>query len=106
MHPVEFADLAARPAERADHGPVAAAHRLHHVVGAVDQHEKVLFLVERRECQPPARAGAFGARIEHVLADEAAVLLKHLHAVIGAVADKDQTVLGQRDAMHRIGKLR
>src|SRR5580704_13690921 len=106
VHPVEFADLAAWPAECADHGTVAAAHRLQYIVGAVDQHEKILLLVERRERQAPARAGTFCARIEHVLADEAAVLVKYLHAVIGAVADEDQTVLGQRDAMHRIGELR
>src|SRR5580704_12152892 len=105
MHPVEFAGLAARPAEAADHGAVAAAHRFQHVVGAVDQDEKILLLVERRERQPPARAGALGGRVEHVLPDEAAVLLEHLHAVVGAVADEDQTVLGQRDAMHR-GELR
>src|SRR5580704_10725298 len=44
VHPMEFAALAARPAEGADHGAVAAAHRFQYVVGAVDQDEKILLL--------------------------------------------------------------
>src|SRR4029077_4709434 len=106
VHPVEFAGAAAGPAAGADNGAIVAADDVQNVVGAIDHDEVVLFLVARRERDAPGRAGAARLGVEHELPHEAAVLAEDLDAIVGAVADIDEAVLAQRDAMHRIGELR
>src|ERR1700683_483997 len=106
MDPVELADFAAGPAEGGDYNAILAAHGLDDIVGAVDQDEIVLHLVERREREAPGRARSQRLGVEHELLDEAAVLVEDLHAVVLAVAAIDETVVGQGDAMHRVAELR
>src|SRR4029077_14263751 len=44
--------------------------------------------------------------LENELPDEGSVLLEDLHAVVGAVADVDQSVVRDAHAVHRVGELR
>src|SRR5258706_894408 len=105
MHPVELAGGPARPAIGADHDAILAAHRLDDIVGAVGHDEIILVLVERREGDAPGRAGALRLRIEDELLHIGAVLLEHMDAIVGAVADIDQPVIGDDDAMDGIAEL-
>src|SRR5262249_29774854 len=106
MNPVEFASAAAGAAAGADDGAIVAADDVEYVVGAVDHDEVVLLPVARRERDAPGRAGAARLRVEHELPHESAVLAEYLDPIVGAVADIDEAVFAEGDAVHRVGELR
>src|SRR4029453_16200378 len=100
----ELADLssgAAEAAERLLRGAIDDAHLAVHAVDHVDQ----LLLFIRREYQVVDRARAARCSLEDVLGDEAAVLAKDLQAVVAAIADVDEAVPVDSDAMHRVAEL-
>ena len=89
----------------ADHGAVLAA---------VQHPDFVVFAVGAQQIalpgigpdrQVPHRAVAERVLLVEPFLDEAAVLAEHLDAVVDAVADIDQPVIGDLDAMHGIAEL-
>src|ERR1700681_271941 len=89
-----------------------AAERL--VAGAIDDahlavrsihHVDELLLPVGREGDLVDRAVEPGIALEEMLGHEGAVLAEDLIAVIDAVADIDQAVLGDAHAVHRIAEL-
>ena len=53
VHEVKFAGVAPGAAEMAHDRAVLAADGFQHFIAAVDQHEKILLAVERRESEAP-----------------------------------------------------
>src|SRR5262249_16028166 len=95
----ELADLSSGSAETAERllrGAIDDAHLAVHAVDHVDQ----LLLLIRREHEVVNRTGAARCSLEDVLGEEAAVLAKNLQAVVAAIADVDEAVLVDTDAMH------
>ena len=82
-------------------GAVDDAHLAVHAVDHVDE----FLLRVGREHEVVDRAGAARVLLEDVLGDERAVLPENLQPVVGAVADVDEAVLGDADAMHRVAEL-
>src|SRR5262249_33517761 len=100
----ELADLAAGPAAaaaRLARGVVADAPLAVHAVDHVDE----LLLGVGREHEVVDRAGAARRLLVDLLGDEAAVLVKDLQAVVDAVADEDEPVLVDADAVHGVAEL-
>src|SRR5258708_10597914 len=100
----ELARLAARPPEVREDGVGGAvddAHLAVHAVGHVDEALRAV----RREHQVVHRAVAARALLENVLRHEAAVLAEHLHPVVAAVADVEQPLTREPDAVHRVREL-
>src|SRR5215468_8080997 len=99
----ELADLPSGPAEAAERLLRGTVDDAHFAVHAVDHVDQSLLLVGR-EYEVVDRAGAARRLLVDVFADEGAVLAKDLHAIVGPVADVNQTVPVDADAMHRIAK--
>src|SRR5262249_16200559 len=100
----ELADLSPGPAEAAERFLRRAVDDAHLAVHAVDHVDEFLLLVGR-EYEVVDRAGTARRLLVDVLGDEAAVLAEDLHAVVGAVADIDETIPIDANAMHRISEL-
>src|SRR5262245_4541314 len=105
VEPVELAGLAAEAPERGDALPGLAHHDVDLTVRAVRDEEMRLQRVGRED-QIVHRAVDLRFRLDRVLANEGAVLAEHLDAVVGAVADVDQTIDRESHAMHRVRELR
>src|SRR5205823_9899698 len=91
---VHTEELARHPAEASvagDHFAVAAAHHTHLVIAAIDHDQETLVPV-RPQIEVPDRT-AEGLRQIDMLANEAAVLVEDLHAVVRAIADVDQAIV-------------
>ena len=100
----ELADLPPGPAETRERllrGVVDDAHLAVHAVNHVDE----FLLLVGREHEIVDRAGAARALLVDVLGDEAAILAEDLQPVIGAIADIDQPVLVDADAVDGIAEL-
>ena len=104
MDPVELPGIAAVVAEAADHAAVLALDDADLVVLAVGA-EQIGLLRIGPDREVPHRAVAERVLLEEPLLDEGAVLLEHLDAVVDAVADIDQPVIGDLHAMHGIAEL-
>src|SRR4051794_19858875 len=81
-----------------------ALHDADLAIRAVD-HVDISLLRVRRERDLVDRAVHAGLLLKDVLGHERAVLAEDLKAIIGAVADVDQAVLGDANAVHRIAEL-
>src|ERR1700758_1581588 len=104
MHPVKLPGVAAATPKAADHRAVLAADDADLVVLAVGGQQIGLLRV-RPEREVPDRTVAERALLEEPLPHEGAVLLENLDAVVDAVADIDQAVIGDFYAMHGIAEL-
>jgi hypothetical protein len=100
----ELPGLPSRPPEARQHLLVARSTMRTSPVHPVD-HVDVPLRRVRREHQIVDRAVAERRLLEDVLGDEGAVLAKDLHPVVGAVANVNETVLAEPDAVHRIAEL-
>ncbi len=104
VHPVEFAGVAAVASERADHRAVVAHEGADLIVGAVGI-EQVGLLAVDPEVEVPDRACSARRLLVGELLHEAAVLVEHLDAVVRAIADIDQPILGDLHAVHGVAEL-
>src|SRR6185437_13655703 len=104
MHPVKLTGVAAVAAEAADHGAVFAVENPDLVVLAV-RAEQIGLLRIGPDREIPHRAIAERIFLVEPFLDEAAVLFEHLDAVVDAIADIDQAVIGDLHAMHGIAEL-
>src|SRR5258705_7184810 len=104
MDPVELPGIAAVPPKAADHGPILAPDDADFVVFAVGAQQIGLFRIGP-DGDVPDRAVAERVLLEEKFLHEGAVLPKYLDTVVDAVADIDQSVIGDLHAMHRIGEL-
>ena len=104
MNPVELPGVAAVVPKAADHAAVVALDDADLVVLAIGAQQVTLFRI-RPDRDIPHRAAAERGLLEEPLFDERAVLLEDLDAVVHAVADINQAVIGELDAMHGISEL-
>ena len=81
--------------------PVSRASVMDLAVGAVGD-EDVALLGILRQHEVPYRAVRKRLRLDAEFLHERAVLAEHLDAVVGAVADIDETVVRQPHAVHRV----
>src|ERR1700730_11046003 len=88
----------------ADHAAVAPLQHTDFVILAVGARQVALLRIGP-DRDVPHRAVAERILLKEPLLDEAAVLFEHLYPVIDAVADIDQPVIGDLDAMHGVGEL-
>src|ERR1041385_901309 len=100
----ELPDLPAGSADARQRLLAQAIDNADFTVHPVDHVDELLVLVGR-EHEIVDRAGAERRFLEHMLGNERAVLAEHLHPVVGAVADIDEPVLVDADAMPRIAEL-
>src|SRR5215472_15940099 len=100
----ELADLPPWPAEAAERLVRGAVDDAHLAVHAIDHVDEFLVLVGR-EHEVVDRARAARRLLVDVLGDKSAILTKHLQAVVAAVADVDEIILVDADAMHRVAEL-
>src|SRR3954464_8040215 len=104
MDPVELPGIAAVAPEAADDGAVIAPDDADLVVFAVGTEQIALFRIGP-DRDVPNRAIAERVLFEEPLLDERSVLPEYLNAIVDAVADIDQAVIGDLHAMHGIGEL-
>src|SRR5450631_1393242 len=104
VNPVELSGIAAVPPEAADDGAVIAADDADLVVLAIGA-EQIALLRIRPDRDIPNRAIAERGLLEEPFLDEGAVLPEYLDTVIDAIADIDEPVIGDLDAMYGIGEL-
>jgi hypothetical protein len=104
MHPVELAGVAAIMPEAADHAAVVALEDADFIVLAV-RRQKLGLLRVRPERDVPHRLVAECIPFVKPFRHEGAVLLEDLDAVVDAVADIDQAVIGDPHATHGITEL-
>src|SRR2546423_13147149 len=97
----ELADLSAGPAEAREHFLRRMIDDADFAVHAVDHVDELLRRVGR-EHEIVDRPGAKRRPLEDMLSDKGAVLLKHLKAVIRTVADVNELVFADADAVNRI----
>src|SRR5262245_14734097 len=100
----ELADLPSWPAEPAERLLRGAVDDAHLAVHAIDHVDEFLVLVGR-EHEVVDRARAAGRLLVDVLGDKSAILTEHLQAVVAAVADVDEIILVDADAMYRVAEL-
>src|SRR2546428_1893835 len=100
----ELARLPPDAAKAPDGLHARALHDADLAVRAID-HVDVFLLRIRRERDLVDRAVHAGLLLEEMLGHERAVLPEDLQAIVGAVADVDQTILGDANAVHRIADL-
>src|SRR5882757_9904536 len=93
VNPVELAGVAAVMAEGADHAAVVPLQHADFVVLAVGA-EQIALLRIRPDRDVPHRAIAERVLFIEPFGHEGAVLLEHLNAVVDAVADINETVIG------------
>src|SRR5262249_36439687 len=74
-------------------------------LGAVGIEQEGLFAIDP-EVEVPDRTRGPGVLLVGELLHEAAVLAEHLNAVVGAVADVDEAIPRDLDAMNRVAELR
>src|SRR3954454_6175690 len=104
VNPVKLPGVAAAAAEGADDRAVLALEHPDLVVLAIGAQQISLSGIGP-DRDVPNRAVAERILLEEPLLDEGAVPPKHLDAIVHAVADIDQTVIGDLHAMHGIGEL-
>src|SRR5450759_276802 len=92
MHPFELAGLAAMPTPLREHLPVVAVDRDDLAVRPVGD-ENIFLCGIFRQHEIPNRTVLQSLRLDPELLHEGAILAEHLDAVIGAVADIDETVI-------------
>src|SRR3954447_15925026 len=95
---------AAGVTRRGDDGAAVAGEREDLVVAPVGEIQVPLLRIAR-EGDVPHRSVAGGARLDRELLHEGAVPLEPLHAIVEPVADVDEPVLGEPDAMDWITEL-
>src|SRR5712691_448584 len=100
----ELADLASGPAEAAERLPGGVVDDAHLAVHAVDRVDESLLRVGRED-EVVDRAGAARRLLVDLLGDEAAVLAEDLQAIVDAVANENEPVLVDADAVHGIAEL-
>src|SRR3984957_5352963 len=105
MDPVKLPGVAAVVSETADDGPILAVQDPDFIVLAIGAQQIGLFRVGP-DRDIPHRAVAERALLVEPLFHEAAVLPENLDAIIDAVADIDEPVIGDLHAMHGIAELR
>ena len=101
---MELAGIAAAAAKTADHGTVVALQHPDFVVLAIGAQQLGLLRIGP-DRDVPHRAVAERVLFVEPFLHEGAVLPEHLDAVVDAVADIDQPVIGELHAMHGIGEL-
>src|SRR3954447_17071697 len=104
VDPMKLTGVASATAEAADHSAVLALEHPDLVVLAV-RAQQVCLLRIGPDRDIPYRAVAERVLFEEPFLDEGAVFPEHLDAVVDAVADIDQSVIGDLHAMHGIGEL-
>src|SRR3954453_6888564 len=100
----EHAHLPSGATEAAERFFRRVVDQTHLAVHAIDHIDELLLLVGR-EYEIVDRAGATRCLLIDMLGDEAAVLAENLQAIVDAVADMDETILVDANAMHRIAEL-
>src|SRR6516165_3170244 len=100
----ELADLPPWPAEAAKRLLRGAVDDAHLAVHAVDHVDEFLILVGR-EHEVVDRARAACRLLVDMLGDESAILAEYLQAVVAAIADVDEIIFVDADAMHRVAEL-
>src|SRR5207248_5530108 len=104
MNPVELSSVAAVVPEAADHAAILALQNADFIVLAVGIQEPGLLGVGP-DRKVPHRTVAERVLLVEPFLDEGAVLLEHLDAVLGAIADIDEAVIGDFHAVHGIAEL-
>src|SRR5262245_54500031 len=104
MHAIELAGLASATAERCQLGHGLALDDADALVLPVGDVEEALLRI-LGEGHFPGRAGGERVLGKEVLAHIGAVGAEDLDAVVHAIADVAQAVLGERDAAHRVAVL-
>jgi hypothetical protein len=100
----ELARLPPDPAKAPDGLHARTLHDADLAVRAIDHVDKFLLGI-RRERDLVDRAVHAGLLLEEMLGHEGAILAEDLQAIVGAVADVDQAILGDANAVHRIAEL-
>src|SRR5579871_2181273 len=100
MHPVKFTGLSAAAAEAADDSAVLAPDDADLVVLAIGGEQICLLRIGPKR-EVPDSAVAEGVLLVKEFLHEAAVLAEHLNAVVDAVADIDEPVIGDLHAIDR-----
>src|SRR3977135_412915 len=98
MNPVKLSGITAIASKTADHGAILAPDHSDLVVLAIGAQQKGLFRIGP-DRDVPHRAVAERALLVEPFRHEGAVLFEHLDAVVGAITDVDQPVIGELHAM-------
>src|SRR5216684_805980 len=104
VDPVELPGVTSVAAKTADHRAILALQHPDFVVLAIGAQQKSLLRIGP-DRDIPYRAIAERVLLIKPFLHEGAVLLEHLDAVVDAVADIDEAIIGDFHAMHGIGEL-
>src|SRR5215469_5926573 len=104
VHPMKLSRVAAAVSHLTDHRAVFAPYSPDHVVLAVVDKQKFLVFVGGTR-KLPDRPDAQSLCTEGELLHEFSLLGENLHAIVDAVTDINEPVLGEVYAMHRVAEL-